>query len=58
VELTTFIALASLMTRSNTALGIESQEFAAARPEAARRGRGGLTGGGPAMVTAGASGRA
>jgi alkylhydroperoxidase family enzyme len=30
VELTTFIALANFMTRSNTAIGIESQEFAAA----------------------------
>jgi alkylhydroperoxidase family enzyme len=30
VELTTFIALANFMTRSNTAFGIESQEFAAA----------------------------
>jgi alkylhydroperoxidase family enzyme len=30
VELTMFIALANLMTRSNTAMGIESQEFAAA----------------------------
>lgn len=29
VELTAFIALANLMTRSNTAIGIESQEFAA-----------------------------
>ena len=30
VELTAFIAAANLMTRSNTALGIESQEFSAA----------------------------
>jgi len=30
VELTSFIALANFMTRSNTALGIESQEFSAA----------------------------
>ncbi|MFF0814130.1 carboxymuconolactone decarboxylase family protein [Rhodococcus sp. NPDC003318] len=30
VELTAFIALANLMTRTNTALGVESQEFAAA----------------------------
>jgi len=30
VELTVFIALANLMTRSNTAFGIESQEFSAA----------------------------
>jgi hypothetical protein len=29
VELTMFTALANLMTRSNTALGVESQEFAA-----------------------------
>lgn len=29
VELTTYIALANFMTRSNTAMGIESQEFAA-----------------------------
>lgn len=38
VELTTFIAVANLMTRANTAFGIESQEFAAAcelRPLAA-----------------------
>jgi alkylhydroperoxidase family enzyme len=30
VELTTFIAVANFMTRSNTAFGIESQEFSAA----------------------------
>jgi alkylhydroperoxidase family enzyme len=30
VELTVFTALASLMTRSNTAFGIEPQEFSAA----------------------------
>jgi alkylhydroperoxidase family enzyme len=30
VELTSFIALANFMTRSNTAMGIESQEFSAA----------------------------
>jgi AhpD family alkylhydroperoxidase len=30
VELTTYIALANFMTRSNTAFGIESQEFSAA----------------------------
>jgi alkylhydroperoxidase family enzyme len=30
VELTTFIALANFMTRGNTAMGIESQEFSAA----------------------------
>src|ERR687894_2756627 len=30
VELTSFIALANLYTRSNTAIGIESQEFSAA----------------------------
>jgi alkylhydroperoxidase family enzyme len=30
VELTTFIGLANFMTRSNTAFGIESQEFSAA----------------------------
>jgi alkylhydroperoxidase family enzyme len=30
VELTTFIALANMMTRANTAFGIESQEFSAA----------------------------
>ncbi|MFC9789787.1 carboxymuconolactone decarboxylase family protein [Rhodococcus sp. NPDC127528] len=30
VELTAFVALANLMTRTNTALGIESQEFSAA----------------------------
>jgi hypothetical protein len=30
VELTAYIALANLYTRSNTALGIESQGFAAA----------------------------
>jgi alkylhydroperoxidase family enzyme len=30
VELTTYIALANFMTRSNTAVGIESQEFSAA----------------------------
>jgi alkylhydroperoxidase family enzyme len=30
VELTTYIALANFMTRSNVALGIESQEFSAA----------------------------
>jgi alkylhydroperoxidase family enzyme len=30
VELTTFIALANLVTRANTAFGIESQEFSAA----------------------------
>jgi alkylhydroperoxidase family enzyme len=30
VELTMFIALANLMTRSNTAFGIESQGFSAA----------------------------
>jgi alkylhydroperoxidase family enzyme len=41
VELTTFIALANFMTRSNTAFGIESQEFAAScelRPLAAASG--------------------
>ena len=30
VELTAFIALANLATRTNTAFGIESQEFSAA----------------------------
>jgi alkylhydroperoxidase family enzyme len=30
VELTTYIALANFMTRTNTAMGIESQEFSAA----------------------------
>jgi alkylhydroperoxidase family enzyme len=30
VELTSVVALANFMTRSNTALGIESQEFSAA----------------------------
>ena len=30
VELTSFVALANFMTRTNTALGIESQEFSAA----------------------------
>lgn len=30
VELTTYIALANFMTRSNTAMGVESQEFSAA----------------------------
>lgn len=30
VELTAFIAVANLMTRTNTALGVESQEFSAA----------------------------
>ena len=30
VELTMYIALANLYTRSNTAIGIESQEFSAA----------------------------
>jgi alkylhydroperoxidase family enzyme len=30
VELTAFIALANFMTRTNTAFGIESQEFSAA----------------------------
>ena len=30
VELTAFIALANLYTRTNTALGIESQEFSVA----------------------------
>jgi hypothetical protein len=30
VELTVFIALTNFMTRSNTAFGIESQEFSAA----------------------------
>ena len=37
VELTAYIGLANLYTRTNTAFGIESQGFGGLRPEAARR---------------------